>query len=301
MRILYVQLKQRAGLICMSNSFEFDLLVDRPDDAIVKALGRVLDVDTPRIVPRETFWSLACGDAKTVGVEVTRFESGAPVFVRISASFDGLAPSAVLGHSLALRLGAPVVVGDEGRRPPGAVLVFHPEGRVVEGIEVPSRQRGHEFEFFDEVPLDRVLRVDGTRCEICGALTVEEVRFLYRCPRCGTTSDSSCVSGEMLMGAFMVVRFEFFPSRLNGRERVSLLQLWAQWEARTEQRRFPGQLTSESMLRESIRLIGPPETRRKLDTLVAGCVGPATRIETEAEQQLWLSRASAQRSDGQGC
>ncbi|RZI56584.1 MAG: hypothetical protein EOP37_23690 [Rubrivivax sp.] len=261
---------------------EFDLLDDRSDAQIVSALADLLQVSPGWFLPQQDFWSRSLGAARAVAFEATHFAGGAPVFVRLSGNFE-LLPAPVLGHSLALRLRTPVVIGDEGRRPPGAVLVFHPEGRVVEGIELPSRGYGHEFEFLDEIPLDRVVRLDGTECEICGELTVEEIRFLYRCPRCGNTSDSSCVSEESLMGSFMVVRYEFFPSRLSEREKAGLLQLWAQWEARTDQRRFPGQLTAESLLQESICLIGPPETRRKLDTLVLGCVGPATRVESEAE------------------
>ncbi|WP_431256239.1 hypothetical protein ACQ86G_15810 [Roseateles chitinivorans] len=152
----------------MSADFaEFDLLDERPNAEIVMALADLLQVATECFLPQDDFWAGSLDATRAVAFEASRFADGARVFVRLTGNFD-LPPVAGLGHALCLKLRTPVVVGDEGRRPPGAVLVFYPEGRVEEGIEIPSGGGGHKFELLDEVDLRRVPGLDDAAGPMSG-------------------------------------------------------------------------------------------------------------------------------------
>lgn len=109
-------------------------------------------------------------------------------------------------------------------------------------------------------------------CDVCGASMTSLATYLYRCPKCGNSLDSSIEDGDILMGVPTVGNFQLMLGSLNGPQLASLIENWSLWEKETRQAFVPSQI---ELLKSGgeVTLVGPPETWRKLLAIFPNSVG----------------------------
>ena len=114
-------------------------------------------------------------------------------------------------------------------------------------------------------------------CEMCGTPAICLAHFIWLCPKCGNTADSSIQEGDVLMGKATIGTFLFDPGALSEPDRAILAQCWPVWLADSRQSYNPVPVNSLLEAGVPVDIEGPPETWRKLFDLFPSAVGRFNR------------------------